>query len=171
MVVFYYIECINYYTVYYINEDICCRFCIYFSRKNLIMKETLKVKKDQLVNYVPKVWGHEEWIVNNDKYCGKKLVLKKSYRCSMHYHEIKDETFYISAGRVFIETEFEGKTLHRVLYPGDVVHIKIGMRHRFTGLEDSQIIEFSTHHIDEDSYRTETSGKVDLKTLDLSLCK
>ena len=48
-----------------------------------------------LLNIVDKVWGREEWIVNNEKYCGKKLILKKGYSCSMHHHKIKDETFYI----------------------------------------------------------------------------
>ena len=45
---------------------------------------------------------------------------------------------------------------------GDSLRITPGMKHRFTGLEDSEIMEFSTHHKDEDSYRDEESGKVDL---------
>jgi hypothetical protein len=36
------------------------------------------------------------------------------------------------------------------------------MVHRFSGLEDSEIIEFSTHHEDEDSYRQERSGPFDV---------
>jgi len=39
------------------------------------------------------------------------------------------------------------------------------MKHRFTGLENSEIMEFSTHHEDEDSYRDELSGKVDLNKI------
>ena len=77
--------------------------------KNDKAKVPLGVKIDQLVNFVEKVWGHEEWIVNNPKYCGKKLVLKKGYRCSIHKHDIKDETFYILSGTVLLETEFEEK--------------------------------------------------------------
>ena len=123
------------------------------------------VKVDQLIKYVEKVWGHEEWIVNKQEYCGKKLVLKKGYRCSMHQHQIKDETFYILQGKVLFETEFNNKKESKLLTPGDVMHIEIGMWHRFTGIVDSQIIEFSTFHMDEDSYRKESSGKVDLKDL------
>ena len=40
---------------------------------------------------------------------------------------------------------------------GDVQHIEKGQPHRFKGLEDSVIIEFSTHHLDSDSYRLEES--------------
>ena len=48
---------------------------------------------------------------------------------------------------------------------GDVQHIKIGMLHRFTGLEDSAIMEFSTFHMDSDSYRVENSGAVSTEEL------
>jgi quercetin dioxygenase-like cupin family protein len=124
-------------------------------------------KKDQLVNFVEKVWGHEEWIANNDKYCGKKMVLRKGFRCSMHHHKLKDETFYVASGKVLLEMDFDGQKSQRILMPGDVQHIKIGLWHRFTGLQDSEIFEFSTYHMDDDSYRRTTSGAVDLKTLSI----
>lgn len=105
----------------------------------------------------PKVWGEEHWIVNKE-YCGKLLVLKKGFRCSMHYHKVKDEVFYVIKGKVLLETE-QGA---RVMLPGDHVHIPQRLLHRFSGLEDSQIIEFSSHHEEEDSYRTEPSGPFDV---------
>lgn len=106
---------------------------------------------------VEKVWGKEILIVNRD-YCGKKLILNKGYRCSMHHHKNKDETFYILTGKVLMETDNE----KRIMLPGDSIRITPGMKHSFTGLENSEIMEFSTHHEDEDSYRDELSGKVDL---------
>ena len=45
-----------------------------------------------------KAWGHELWIINNEKYCGKLLVFKKDKKFSMHYHLLKDEAWYISEG-------------------------------------------------------------------------
>lgn len=129
--------------------------------------QIIPAKKDQLENFVEKVWGHEEWIANNEKYCGKKLVLRKGFRCSMHNHRLKDETFYLASGKILLEMEHEGKKSSRIMTPGDVQHIKIGMWHRFTGLVDSEIYEFSTFHIDSDSYRKEVSGSVDLTTLGL----
>ena len=111
---------------------------------------------------VEKVWGKELWIVNRD-YCGKKLILNKGYRCSMHYHKNKDETFYILSGNVLLEIGME----KNIMLAGDTILIKPGQKHRFTGLEDSEIIEFSTHHEDSDSYRDEVSGKVNLEDLNL----
>ena len=131
------------------------------------MNEQSSVKKDQLDNFVEKIWGHEEWIANNEKYCGKKLVLKKGFRCSMHHHKLKDETFYIASGKVLLETVVDGEERKRIVTAGDIEHIKIGMWHRFTGLEDSEIFEFSTFHMDEDSYRIEDSGPADLSEIAL----
>ena len=50
-----------------------------------------------------KVWGAETWLCNTDHYCGKILHLNKGYRCSIHSHKIKDETFYILYGKVLME--------------------------------------------------------------------
>ena len=110
---------------------------------------------------VEKKWGSEEWITNRD-YCGKKLTLNKGFRCSMHYHKNKDETFYILKGKVFMEADKE----KLIMTEGESILITPGLKHRFTGLENSEIMEFSTHHEDEDSYRTEQSGKVDLSKIE-----
>ena len=104
---------------------------------------------------VPKVWGEEHWLVNRE-YCGKRLLLKEGFRCSRHFHKIKHETFYLLSGRVLLELGEETMLLE----PGAVVEITPGAVHRFTGLAASEIIEFSTHHMDEDSYRETESGAV-----------
>ncbi|MGQ0613048.1 MAG: cupin domain-containing protein [Planctomycetaceae bacterium] len=104
---------------------------------------------------VAKEWGEEHWIVNRE-YCGKKLLLKRGYRCSLHRHPVKDETFHLESGSVYLEV---GGREH-FLGPGDTVHIPTGTPHRFTGLEGSVILEFSTHHEDDDCLRDEPSGAV-----------
>ena len=100
---------------------------------------------------VNKTWGREIWMVNNELYCGKILELYKNKRCSYHYHRKKDETFYLLNGKILLE--INGDT--SILIPGDSVRINPGTRHRYTGLEDSEIIEISTHHSDSDTYRLE----------------
>ena len=54
------------------------------------------------LNFVPKGWGFEKWIVNNEKYCGKILYIVKDRKCSWHYHKIKDETFYVQSGKIIL---------------------------------------------------------------------
>ncbi len=46
----------------------------------------------------------------------------------------------------------------RTLSPGDIFHVPVGMIHQMTGLGDSKMIEFSTHHEDSDSYRLIPGG-------------
>jgi len=118
------------------------------------------VKKDQLVFISPKVWGHEEWIINEAAYCGKKLVFKAGYSCSLHYHKIKDETWFVVSGKVFVEVIVGDKKTERVMTPGDVQQIKPGVIHRINALANSEVMEFSTHHMEEDSYRIEVAGKM-----------
>jgi len=105
---------------------------------------------------VKKLWGSEEWIVNNELYCGKFINVKKKHSCSVHYHRIKDETFYILEGKISLELIGETKILKK----GDSIRLKPNTVHRFTGIEDSIILEISTHHEDTDSYRVLIGGKI-----------
>lgn len=102
-----------------------------------------------MLKIVKKVWGEERWIVNNESYCGKMLVLRKGFQCSLHRHPVKHETFYLQSGQVRMELN---GAIH-IMQPGDSVDIESGTWHRFAGLRDSVIFEFSTHHDDADVER------------------
>ena len=104
---------------------------------------------------VPKGWGEELIIENNEMYCGKLLIFKKGCKFSMHYHLIKDETWYVDKGEFtyrWIDTETA--ELHEVkLKEGDVVRQRVGQPHQLIAETDGTIFEVSTQHFDEDSYR------------------
>ena len=104
---------------------------------------------------VPKGWGEEIIIENNEMYCGKLLIFKKGCKFSMHYHLIKDETWYVQEGEFryrWIDTETA--ELHEVkLKEGDVVRQRVGQPHQLIALTDGEVFEVSTQHFDEDSYR------------------
>ncbi|HKB14775.1 MAG TPA: cupin domain-containing protein [Planctomycetota bacterium] len=105
---------------------------------------------------VPKGWGEELWVHNDPLYCGKILRLRKGKRCSLHFHKKKTETFYLQSGRVRMELRHpDGRSEDLVMKPGDSLEIYPGLVHRFSGIEDSEIVEFSTQHFEEDSYRIE----------------
>jgi mannose-6-phosphate isomerase-like protein (cupin superfamily) len=104
---------------------------------------------------VPKGWGEELIIENNEKYCGKLLIFKKGCKFSMHYHMIKDETWYVDKGTFmyrWIDTE-TAEVNETTLKPGDVVRQRPGQPHQLEALEDGVVFEVSTQHFDEDSYR------------------
>jgi len=112
--------------------------------------------KNSLIKFVPKGWGYEKWLVNNELYCGKILFLVRGKKCSWHYHKIKDETFYIHKGSIKVFYSF-GDELEiadvKVLSAGDTFHVPPGLTHQMLALEDTELFEFSTQHFDEDSYR------------------
>tara|TARA_R110000824_G_scaffold66264_5_gene172038 strand:+ start:746 stop:1093 length:348 start_codon:yes stop_codon:yes gene_type:complete len=108
------------------------------------------------IKFVPKGWGFEKWIVNNEEYCGKLLYIVKDRCCSWHYHILKDEVFYLQSGKILVKYS-DGDDLNDaqeiVLTPGDSFHVYRGLRHRMIALEDSEVFEFSTQHFDTDSHR------------------
>jgi len=109
---------------------------------------------------VKKAWGEEEWIVN-DVYCGKRLVLNAGWRSSIHCHKNKDETFYVTRGRMLVEVGEAPDALgERIMTSGDTLRLTPGTWHRFTGIEETEFFEFSTHHEDSDTYRASESGPV-----------
>ena len=116
---------------------------------------------------VEKKWGYELWIHNDIDYCGKLLVFTQSgNKFSMHYHMIKDETWYVQEGAFqfdWIDTE-NGERCYTQIQKGDVIEIKKGLPHQLTALtEDATIFEVSTQHFDEDSYRIYRNQPSDLE--------
>lgn len=107
-----------------------------------------------------KIWGFEDEIVNL-AYCGKRMFLSEQYRCSVHHHVKKDEVLMVASGLVYFEIGDDSANLSgSYMQDNDRIRVKPGQWHRFTGLRDSLIIEFSTHHEDEDSIRATKSGKL-----------
>ena len=104
---------------------------------------------------VPKGWGEELIIENNEMYCGKLLIFKAGCKFSMHYHMIKDETWYVDKGEFiyrWIDTE-TAETHEQYLKVGDIVRQRPGQPHQLEAKTEGTIFEVSTTHSDSDSYR------------------
>jgi len=115
-------------------------------------------KEELFSNNIPiikKAWGEEHIIANNEKYCGKKMLIRQGFYSSYHMHKIKEETFYIASG--CLEVIHNGKYLQ--VKKGETLHLKPGEYHSFRALEDTTFFEFSTHHKDEDNYRLTKSNQ------------
>jgi mannose-6-phosphate isomerase-like protein (cupin superfamily) len=107
-----------------------------------------------------KAWGRELWIRNGDKYCGKILQFDSGAKFSVHYHGIKEETWYISKGKFIMNyidtTNAKRKSID--LNKGDVIHLYPLTPHQLICMEEGEIFEVSTKHDENDSYRIESGN-------------
>ena len=100
---------------------------------------------------VEKPWGHELIWVVADAYVGKLLVINKGQSLSLQFHNVKDEAWYVLAGRAQLELGGPGERMldNDVIGPGESFHFPPGTVHRLTALEDTTIVEVSTPHLDD----------------------
>jgi mannose-6-phosphate isomerase-like protein (cupin superfamily) len=114
-------------------------------------------KGEEEQNIVVKKWGSETILHNRGDYCGKILSFHQGGKFSMHFHILKNETWYVSEGLfklITIDTE-DAERHETTLHPGTIVEIEKGMPHQLEALTDGEIFEVSTMHYDSDSYRIE----------------
>lgn len=119
--------------------------------------------------FVSKSWGFETWVDNRPEYCGKLLEFVQDRGTSWHFHVLKLETMFCVSGLIEVMLlDVEGtseleKTVADgllpsqssvILNPGESILIPRGRVHRIIGRsERSVLLEVSTQHFDDDSYR------------------
>ena len=109
----------------------------------------------RLQGLVPKGWGHEFIWATNEHYCGKLMKFNKGAKFSMHFHAVKDETWYVLDGLftvISIKTVNADQTT-TILKPGDTWRNKPLEPHQLICLEEGTVIEVSTSDSVEDNYR------------------
>ena len=109
----------------------------------------------RLTGRVEKGWGSEEIWATNDQYCGKLMQFRTGARFSMHFHAVKDETWYVLSGRfkvIVINTANATQTEHE-LTVGDTWHNPPLLPHQIICVEAGPVIEVSTPDSVEDNYR------------------
>jgi len=121
--------------------------------------------KDKPLETIHKVWG-EEIILKKEPYTVKVMRVDPGYRCSLHLHKEKEETFVLLTGQVSITTVDPKTGQHsdtKLSKPGDSLTIKPMTPHTFKALNDknASILECSTVDSPSDSYRIFPSGESD----------
>ncbi len=114
----------------------------------------LPVTKSKIIK---KEWGGETWLANNEaeNYCGKILHINCGQSTSMHYHLDKHETFYVLEGQLTLDL-LDTRTTEKsrvLLEVGEGYEIKRGQPHQLRATIFTKVIEISTLHREEDSYR------------------
>ena len=96
------------------------------------------------VTRVEKPWGYELHWAKTERYVGKLIHVNAGHALSLQYHNIKDETIFLQAGRMLFEIEVDGVLTKREMLPGERVHVTPKTVHRMTAIEDCDIFEVST---------------------------
>lgn len=104
---------------------------------------------------VPKNWGGETILCNNEEFCGKLLTFRAGGKFSMHSHRDKREVWWFLEGEMILHyINPADATWHSTyLAQGDVIEIPRMLPHQLEAREDCRVVEFSTHHEESDSYR------------------
>ncbi len=114
------------------------------------MSATETTTDQALPRRVEKPWGYEIWWAATDQYVGKILHVNKGHRLSLQYHERKDETCYVLAGRlILVQGQSEDALSERTISVGDVWRNTPGVIHTIEALEDADVLEASTPHLDD----------------------
>jgi quercetin dioxygenase-like cupin family protein len=104
---------------------------------------------DTPVTRVEKPWGYELHWAKTDRYVGKILHVEAGHALSLQYHDRKDETIHLYAGKMLFEIEQNGTLTKRTMEPGESVHVTPGTVHRMTAIDDCDILEVSTPELDD----------------------
>ena len=94
---------------------------------------------------IQKPWGYEVLIAHNDKYAGKILHINEGERLSLQYHNLKQETLYVTNGTCSIT--IEDKVY--ISEPGDFYDILPGTKHRLEAISECELFEVSTPELDD----------------------
>jgi quercetin dioxygenase-like cupin family protein len=109
----------------------------------------------RLEGRVKKGWGSELIWATNDKYCAKMLNFDEGARFSMHFHAVKDESWYVLSGKFIVRyIECSNATIQEhILNAGDTWHNEPLLPHQLICVEAGTILEVSTPDSVEDNYR------------------
>jgi mannose-6-phosphate isomerase len=99
---------------------------------------------------VEKPWGYEIWYALTESYAGKILHVNQGHRLSLQVHERKDESCYLLTGLVLLITGPTATELtQQAIEPGQTWRNRPGDVHTIEALEESDVLEVSTPHLDD----------------------
>ncbi|OFZ72509.1 MAG: cupin [Bdellovibrionales bacterium RIFOXYD1_FULL_44_7] len=104
----------------------------------------------QSIRRVNKPWGYELIWAHTKDYVGKILHINKGHKLSLQYHQIKEETILVNSGKMTFVFEDEQGVLQEIsLLAGEAHHVPPGKKHRMIAVEDCDVFEVSTPHLDD----------------------
>src|ERR1700730_8432928 len=97
----------------------------------------------------PRVEEEKCGIANNPDYCGKVLEIDKGKRCSLHFHKLKLESFYLRRGKlkVRVKESPDAAAIESSNSMLESVSMSLwGLVHQMEAVEGKKLTEVSTQH-------------------------
>jgi mannose-6-phosphate isomerase-like protein (cupin superfamily) len=110
----------------------------------------MDIKPEDLPLKVEKPWGYEIWYAWTDQYVGKIIHVNKGHKLSLQYHHHKDETSYLLKGKLLLTKGNDPENLTVTeIGEGYAWRNRPGEIHTIEGVEDADVLEVSTPHLDD----------------------
>jgi quercetin dioxygenase-like cupin family protein len=125
----------------------------------------MDIKPEDLPVTVQKPWGYEIWYAWTDQYVGKIIHVNAGQKLSLQYHNLKDETSYLLKGRMHLTKgpDADHLTITEIGQGHQWRNLPLEV-HTIEAIEDSDVLEVSTPHLDDvvrlkDAYGREGTSK------------
>lgn len=110
----------------------------------------MDITPEDLPVTVKKPWGYEIWYAWTDQYVGKIIHVDAGHKLSLQYHHHKDETSYLLRGRMLLTKGPDPENLTVVeITQGHQWRNRPGEIHTIEAVEDADVLEVSTPHLDD----------------------
>lgn len=106
-------------------------------------------RNQPFVKRIEKPWGYEILFTTADlPYAGKILHVEAGKQLSLQWHDLKQETQFLSSGRCMrVADDGQGNLVETEMVPHQGYTIMPGQRHRLRGITDCDVFEVSTPEI------------------------
>ena len=96
-------------------------------------------------------WGTEETLIlASGKYMLRRLKMKAKTSGGMQMHHLKDESSYILSGVLKVNyIDFDGNPVEVLASAGEYFRFPTGCIHKVTCIEDAEILEVTTLHLND----------------------
>lgn len=129
-----------------------CMIAVFaFFEKKSIVKLAQRAVPSWGKTHIPKPWGYEVIWAQTPKYVGKILHLNQGAKLSVQYHHRKDETFYVTQGKVALRYGVHVERLNRIeLVQGEGYHVWPGVIHCLEAVDgEAELLEVSTPELQD----------------------
>lgn len=128
--------------------------------RTILVDNIVNIYQERNGYLVPKIWGNELHLVNEEEYTVKVMKLEPGHNCSFHLHKNKKESFVLLQGELiidFISTDkAQSKSFH-IKEKFETITLEPMTIHSFrcpdNQKEETVFLECSTKDEASDSYR------------------